>query len=83
MKPSTSSSTTAIARKGTSALGIPDPLSHGGRGLLATPAGAVACELEPVGLDSKGARYELRITNGTAGVLAATVSAIRVDEGRP
>jgi hypothetical protein len=83
VKPSTSSSTTAIARKGTSALGIPDPLSHGGRGLLATPAGAVACELEPVGLDSKGARYELRITNGTAGVLAATVSAIRVDEGRP
>ncbi|MBV8370529.1 MAG: hypothetical protein JO036_16590 [Candidatus Eremiobacteraeota bacterium] len=81
MKPSTS--THAIARRGTSALGVPDPLSHGGRGLLATPAGAVACELEPVGLDANGARYELRVTNGTPGVLASTVSAIRVDEGRP
>jgi hypothetical protein len=58
-------------------------LSHGGRGLLATPAGAVACELVPVGLDAGGARYELRVTNGTPGTLAATVSAVRVDEGRP
>ena len=58
-------------------------MSHGGRGLLATPAGAVACELVPVGLDAHGARYELRVTNGTPGVLAATVSALRVDEGRP
>src|ERR1700738_4027006 len=58
-------------------------MSRGGRGLLATPAGAVACELEPLGLDDAGARYELRITNGTPGVLAATVSAVRLDETRP
>ena len=56
---------------------------HGGRGLLATPSGAVACELEPVGIDASGARYELRVTNGTDGILAASVIAIRVDEGRP
>jgi hypothetical protein len=72
-----------IAKRGTSALGIPDALSRGGRGLLATPSGAVACELVPVGLDASGARYELRVTNGTPGVLAATVTAVRVDEGRP
>jgi len=58
-------------------------MSRGGRGLLATTAGAVACELEPLGTDASGARYELRITNGTPGVLAATVSAIRLDESRP
>ena len=58
-------------------------MSRGGRGLLATPAGAVACELEPLGIDGSGARYELRITNGTPGVLAATVSALRLDESRP
>ncbi len=58
-------------------------MSHGGRGLLATPSGAVACELEPVGIDAGGARYELRVTNGTPGILAASVIAIRVDEGRP
>ena len=81
MKPSTS--TNVIARRGTSALGIPDALSHGGRGLLATPSGAIACELEPVGLDADGARYELRVTNGTPGILGATVSALRVDDGRP
>src|ERR1700681_1874448 len=57
-------------------------MSHGGRGLLATPAGAVACELEPLGIDDSGARSELRITNGTPGVLAATVSAVRLDESR-
>jgi hypothetical protein len=72
-----------IAKRGTSALGIPDALSRGGRGLLATPSGAVACELVPVGLDADGARYELRVTNGTPGVIAATVTAVRVDEGRP
>jgi hypothetical protein len=55
-------------------------MSRGGRGLLATPAGAVACELEPLGVDAAGARYELRVTNGTPGVLAATVSAVRLDE---
>jgi hypothetical protein len=58
-------------------------MSRGGRGLLATPAGAVACELEPVGLDGGGARYELRVTNGTPGVLAASVTAVRLDESRP
>jgi hypothetical protein len=58
-------------------------MSRGGRGLLATTAGAVACELEPLGSDDSGARYELRITNGTPGVLAATVSAVRLDESRP
>jgi hypothetical protein len=58
-------------------------MSRGGRGLLATPAGAVACELEPVGVDAAGARYELRVTNGTPGVLAATVSAVRLDETGP
>ena len=58
-------------------------MSHGGRGLLATPSGAIACELEPVGLESGGARYELRVTNGTPGRLAATVTAVRVEEGRP
>jgi hypothetical protein len=72
-----------IAKRGSSALGIPDALSRGGRGLLATPSGAVACELVPVGLDASGARYELRVTNGTPGALAATVTAVRVDEGRP
>jgi hypothetical protein len=58
-------------------------LSHGGRGLLATPSGAVACELEPVGIDASGARYELRVTNGTDGILAASVTALRIDEARP
>jgi len=58
-------------------------MSRGGRGLLATISGAVACELEPLGIDESGARYELRITNGTPGVLAATVSALRLDESRP
>ena len=58
-------------------------MSHGGRGLLATPSGAIACELEPVGLDAGGARYELRVTNGTPGMLGASVSALRVDDGRP
>nr|MDQ6944380.1 hypothetical protein [Candidatus Eremiobacteraeota bacterium] len=58
-------------------------MSRGGRGLLATPAGAVAVELEPLGIDDSGARYELRITNGTPGVLAAKVSAVRLDESRP
>ncbi|MEA2786271.1 MAG: hypothetical protein QOF71_2375 [Candidatus Eremiobacteraeota bacterium] len=58
-------------------------MSRGGRGLLATISGAVACELEPLGIDDSGARYELRITNGTPGVLAATVSALRLDESRP
>ncbi|HEX3463592.1 MAG TPA: hypothetical protein VHS78_06015 [Candidatus Elarobacter sp.] len=72
-----------IAKRGNSALGIPDALSRGGRGLLATPSGAVACELVPAGLDANGARYELRVTNGTPGVLAVTVTAVRVDEGRP
>lgn len=72
-----------IAKRGSNALGIPDALSRGGRGLLATPSGAVACELVPVGLDANGARYELRVTNGTPGMLAATVTAVRVDEGRP
>ncbi len=72
-----------IAIRGRSALGIPDVTSRGGRGLLATPAGAVACELEPVGADAAGARYELRITNGTPGILAATVSAVRLDETGP
>ena len=62
---------------------MPGALSHGGRGLLATSSGAVACELEPVGIDASGARYELRVTNGTAGILAASVTAIRVDVGRP
>jgi hypothetical protein len=81
VKPSTS--TNAIARRGTSALGIPETHSPGGRGLLATPAGAVACELEPVGLDRSGAHYELRVTNGTPGVLTATVTAARADERRP
>jgi hypothetical protein len=71
-----------VAKRVTSALGISDPLSHGGRGLLATPSGAVACELEPVGLDASGARYELRVSNGTPSVLTATVTAVRVDEGR-
>jgi hypothetical protein len=58
-------------------------LPHGGRGLLATPSGAVACELEPVGIDASGARYELRVTNGTDGILAASVTALRIDEARP
>ncbi len=80
-KPSTS--TTAIARRGTSALGIPSTAQHGGRALLAGPAGAVTCELEPIGLDASGARYELRVHNATPGVLTATATAIRVDEGRP
>ncbi len=78
-----STSTTAIARRGTSAIGIPSTAQHGGRGLLAGPAGAVTCELEPIGLDASGARYELRVHNATAGVLTATATAIRVDEGRP
>jgi hypothetical protein len=81
VKPGASS--TAIAKRESAALGIPESSAHGGRGLLATPAGAVACELEPVGLDASGARYELRVTNGTPGALAATVTAVRVDEARP
>jgi hypothetical protein len=43
----------------------------------------VLCELEPVGTDRAGARYELRVTNGTGATLAATVSALRLDERRP
>ena|GEM_PF-2026259 len=78
-----STSTNAIARRGTSALGISPAAQHGGRGLLAGPAGAVTCELEPVGLDASGARYELRVHNATPGVLTATATAVRVDEGRP
>jgi hypothetical protein len=39
--------------------------------------------LEPIGLDAHGARYELRVTNGTPGAVTATVSAVRVDDGRP
>lgn len=78
-----STPTTAIARREPSALGVRNAAARGGRGLLATPAGAVLCELEPVGVDAGGARYELRVTNGTPGVLAATVSATRVDEVRP
>jgi hypothetical protein len=58
-------------------------MSRGGRGLLASPAGAVACELEPLGTDASGARYELRVTNGTDATLAATASAIRADDRRP
>jgi hypothetical protein len=58
-------------------------LQHGGRGLLATPSGAVACELEPIGIDASGARYELRVTNGTDGILAASVTALRIHEARP
>jgi hypothetical protein len=81
VKPSTS--TNVIARRGTSALGISEALPHGGRGLLATPTGAVACELLPVGIDASGARYELRVTNGTDGILAASVTALRIDDGRP
>ncbi len=73
----------AIARRESTALGLRAPSSHGGRGLLATPAGAVACELEPLGAGDDGARYELRVTNGTPGTLAATVSAVRADESRP
>jgi len=65
-------------RPARSALGIPDRLSPSARGLLATPEGAVACELEPTGIDAAGAHYELRITNGTPGVLAARASAVRV-----
>ncbi len=41
------------------------------------------CELEPLGSDASGARYELRVTNGTGATLAATVSAVRLDEHRP
>jgi hypothetical protein len=81
VKPSTS--TNVIARRGSNALGIPVALSRGGRGLLATPSGAVACELEATGIDAEGARYQLRVTNGTGGVLAATASAHCVDEDRP
>ncbi len=81
MKPSTS--TNVIARRGSNALGIPGALSRGGRGLLATPSGAVACELEAIGVDAEGIRYQLRVTNGTGGVLAATASAHCVDEERP
>jgi len=35
------------------------------------------------GIDAAGAHYELRITNGTPGVLAARASAVRVDEMHP
>lgn len=58
-------------------------MSQSARGLLATPEGAVACELEPTGIDAAGAHYELRITNGTPGVLAARASAVRVDTAHP
>ncbi|HEX3468008.1 MAG TPA: hypothetical protein VHT05_08035, partial [Candidatus Elarobacter sp.] len=51
--------------------------------MLATPEGAVACELEPTGIDAAGAHYELRITNGTPGVLGARCSAVRVDAAHP
>ena len=79
--PSTPS--TALVKTGPSALDIPERLSQSARGLLATPEGAVACELEPTGIDASGAHYELRITNGTPGVLAARASAVRLDEARP
>lgn len=80
MEPGTSRS--ALAKRG-GPIARPPVLPPGGRGLLATPAGAVLCELEPVGNDERGARYELRVTNGTDGTLGATASAIRVDERRP
>ena len=81
MKPSTS--TNVIAKRGSSALGIPSGMSRGARGLLATPAGEVTCELEAIAIDADGARYELRVTNGTTGTLGATAYAVRVEEGRP
>ncbi len=76
----------AIAATQATAVALRDPslpAGPGGRGLLATSDGSVACVLEPLGTGTGGARYELRVTNGTPGILAATVSAVRVDEGRP
>lgn len=57
-------------------------MAHGGRGLLAGPGGAVACELEPLGVDEAGAHYELRVTNGTSAHLAATANALPEGEER-
>lgn len=57
-------------------------MPHGSRGLLATAAGSVQCDLVPLDADERDARYELRVTNGTSGPLAAKASAVRVGEGR-
>lgn len=74
---------TSLAKRGSTALDIPERPSQSARGLLATPQGAVACELEPTGIDADGAHYELRITNGTSSPLAARATAVRIDEARP
>ena len=75
---------TSLAKRESTALGIPERPSQSARGLLATPQGAVACELEPTGVDADGAHYELRITNGTSSPLAARATAVRLDdEARP
>jgi hypothetical protein len=55
-------------------------LSRGGRGFLAGPDGTVQCELEPLGIADGSVRYQLRVTNGTSRVLAATATAIRADD---
>lgn len=57
-------------------------MPHGSRGLLATAAGSVQCDLVPLEADDRDARYELRVTNGTSGPLAAKASAVRAGEGR-
>lgn len=72
-----------VAKRGVGALGIPPALPRGGRGLLATDAGAVLCELLPLGVDADGARYELRVTNGTPRTLTANASALCLGETRP
>jgi hypothetical protein len=75
---------TSLAKRESTALGIPERPSQSARGLLTTPQGAVACELEPTGVDADGAHYELRITNGTSSPLAARATAVRLDdEARP
>lgn len=75
--------TKSLVRRTAGILGIPRASSRGGHGLVASPSGAVACELLPLGIDDQGARYELRITNGTSSLLAATASAVSLDSERP
>ena len=56
---------------------------RGARGAVATGAGAVSCELEPLEPDERGARYELRVRNDTDSVLSATCVAVHVGAIRP
>ena len=66
-------------------IGVPKGMAgdRGARGAVATTAGAVSCELEPLEPDERGAHYVLRVRNDTDGVLSAACIALHVGAIRP